>query len=221
MTDPDPCALLLGLVEALREAAPRLNGGLPYPQRTGIDDVQAGAPRPDGPARCSLPVTVRVARGVEKRYVLSAETGAGRAALAVSDGAEFEDRFRLATTPGAPPLEADVHRLFTALTADLGTPDRVLATFSLSMMPDPEAVIARATVALTPEGRFALLDFRIPSSWPGLVQTAAFALAAPLGETWEMARRDLRPALDRHAPLDTDRSFYFGAATLGAGAPPS
>ena len=43
----------------------------------------------------------------------------------------------------------------------------------------------------------------------------------PLGETWEMARRDLRPVLHQHAPLDTDRSFYFGAATLGAGAPPS
>lgn len=120
MTDPDACTILLSLVEALREAAPRLNEGLPYPQRTGIDDVQAGAPRADGSARCSLPVTVRVAWGVEKRYVLSAESGLARAALAVTDGAEFEDRFRLATAPGESPVEGDVHRLFTALTADLG-----------------------------------------------------------------------------------------------------
>jgi hypothetical protein len=120
VTDSDACTILLGLVEALREAAPRLNEGLPYPHRTGIGDAQAGAPRPDGPARCSLPVTVRVARNVGKRYVLSVEIGPGRAALAVSDGAEFEDRFRLATAPGEPPVEADVHRLFNALTADLG-----------------------------------------------------------------------------------------------------
>ena len=133
--------------------------------------------------------------------------------LDVSSGALDRARQRTRDLSQVELVQAD------ALTADLGTPDRVLATFSLSMMPDPEAVIARATVALTPEGRFALLDFRIPSSWPGLVQTAAFALAAPLGETWEMPRRDLRPALDRHAPLDTDRSFFVGAAYVAAGVP--
>lgn len=106
-----------------------------------------------------------------------------------------------------------------ALTADLGAPDRVLATFSLSMMPDPEAVIARAAGALAQDGRFAVLDFRIPRSWPGLVQTAAFALAAPLGETWEMARRDLRSDVGQHVALDTDRSFFFGGAYVAAGTP--
>ena len=107
-----------------------------------------------------------------------------------------------------------------ALTADLGAPDRVLATFSLSMMPDPEAVIERAVGSLSDGGRISVLDFRIPNTWPRFVQTAAFALAAPLGETWEMARRDLRPTLYRHAPIDTDRTFFFGAAYVAAGAPP-
>ena len=106
-----------------------------------------------------------------------------------------------------------------ALTADLGAPDRVLATFSLSMMPDPEAVVERAVGALTPGGRIAVLDFRIPRSWPGLVQTAAFRLAAPLGETWEMACRDLRPVVAAHVALDADRSFFFGGAYVAAGAP--
>jgi demethylmenaquinone methyltransferase/2-methoxy-6-polyprenyl-1,4-benzoquinol methylase len=104
-----------------------------------------------------------------------------------------------------------------ALSTDLGAPDRVLATFSLSMMPDPEAVVERAVGALTPGGRIAVLDFRIPRSWPGLVQTAAFRLAAPLGETWEMARRDLRPVVAAHVALDADRSFFFGAAYVAAG----
>jgi demethylmenaquinone methyltransferase/2-methoxy-6-polyprenyl-1,4-benzoquinol methylase len=97
--------------------------------------------------------------------------------------------------------------------------DRVLATFSLSMMPDPERVIARAVRSLPPDGRMAVLDFRIPSSWPGPVRGAAFALAAPLGETWAMAERDLRPMLRRHLTLDTDASFYFGAAYVAAGTP--
>ena len=134
--------------------------------------------------------------------------------LDVSSGALDRARQR---TRGLPQVEL-VHA--DALSADLGAPDRVLATFSLSMMPDPEAVIERAAQALTPGGRVAVLDFRIPRAWPGLVQTAAFALARPLGETWEMARRDLRPVLHRYAPLDTDRSFFFGGAYLGAGVPP-
>ena len=106
-----------------------------------------------------------------------------------------------------------------ALSAGLGAPDRVLATFSLSMMPEPEAVVERAVGALAPRGRISVLDFRIPRSWPGLVQTAAFRLAAPLGETWEMARRDLRPVVAAHVALDTDRSFFFGGAYVAAGAP--
>lgn len=62
-----------------------------------------------------------------------------------------------------------------------------------------------------------MLDFRIPPSWPGPVRRAAFALAAPLGETWAMAERDLRPLVRRHVTLDTDESFYFGAAYVVAG----
>jgi demethylmenaquinone methyltransferase/2-methoxy-6-polyprenyl-1,4-benzoquinol methylase len=102
--------------------------------------------------------------------------------------------------------------------------DRVLATFSLSMMPEPERVIARAARALearalSPEGRLAVLDFRIPPSWPQPIRRAAFALAAPLGETWAMAERDLRPLARRHVSLDTDESLYFGAAYVAAGLP--
>ncbi len=97
--------------------------------------------------------------------------------------------------------------------------DRVLATFSLSMMPDPERVIVRAAAALPPDGRCAVLDFRIPEAWPRPIRRAAFALAAPLGETWAMAERDLRPLMRSHVALDTDEAFYFGAAYVAAGSP--
>jgi demethylmenaquinone methyltransferase/2-methoxy-6-polyprenyl-1,4-benzoquinol methylase len=97
--------------------------------------------------------------------------------------------------------------------------DRVLATFSLSMMPESERVIARTARALGTDGRLAVLDFRIPPSWPGPIRRAAIALVAPLGETWAMAERDLRPLTQRHVSLDVDESFYFGAAYVAAGSP--
>jgi demethylmenaquinone methyltransferase/2-methoxy-6-polyprenyl-1,4-benzoquinol methylase len=96
---------------------------------------------------------------------------------------------------------------------------RVLATFSLSMMPEPEGVITSATRALESERRLAVVDFRIPPSGPEPIRRAAFALAAPLGETWAIAERDLRPLVRRHVTLDTDVSFYFGAAYVAAGSP--
>lgn len=97
--------------------------------------------------------------------------------------------------------------------------DRVLATFSLSMMAEPEGVIARAAHALGPDGRLSVLDFLVPPSWPGPVRRAAFALAAPLGETWAMAERDLRPLVRRHVSSALGASYYFGAAYVIAGSP--
>ena len=103
--------------------------------------------------------------------------------------------------------------------ADLGAPDRVVATFSLSMMPDPAAVANRATDALAPGGRMAVLDFWTPNAWPRPLRAAAFALARPFGETRAMAERDLRPHLAPHLAVDIERSFYLDAAYLIAGTP--
>lgn len=132
----------------------------------------------------------------------------------ISAGALSRARRRTRALPQVEIVQAD------AAEVDL-PPDtaRVLSTFALSMMPDPEAVIAKAAAALPPDGRFAVLDFKVPRSWPALAQTPVFALAARLGETWEMAHRDLRDPLSRHVALDTDESFFFGAAYVAAGHP--
>ena len=108
--------------------------------------------------------------------------------LDVSTGALDRARQRTRDLPQVGLVQAD------ALTADLGAPDRVLATFSLSMMPDPGAVAARATEALPSGGRVSVLDFWAPDAWP-------------------------RPLLAPHVALDVERSFYFDAAYLVAGAP--
>jgi hypothetical protein len=117
----DACAnLLRALVEALREATPRLNQDLPFPQRTGIASAEAGEVRSSARDRCSLSLTVRLTGGVEKGYVLTLGEGASGPALTVSDGADFEEHFRLASPVGRPPEAADVQRLFAVLTDDLG-----------------------------------------------------------------------------------------------------
>ena len=133
--------------------------------------------------------------------------------LDLSTGALAVARERTAGLPQVELVHGD------ALTADLGAPDRVVAAFSLSMMPDPEAVAARAADALPRGGRMSVLDFWTPDAWPRPLRAAAFALAKPFGETRAMAERDLRPLLVPHVALDVERSFYLDAAYLVAGTP--
>lgn len=117
---PSTCAgLLRGLIAALREAAPRLNEGLPFPQRTAITEIAAGEVQDDGRGRCSAALTLHVTGGAEKHYVLTAEMEGHRATVTVSDREDFEERVALATVPGEPLQDRDVRALYSALTTDL------------------------------------------------------------------------------------------------------
>lgn len=116
----DACAnLLRALVEVLREAAPRLNQDLPFPQRTALTGIAVGEIRRDGPDRCTAALTLQIAGGAEKDYVLAAEPVDGRTAVIVSDEADFEERVPLATAPGHPLQDRDVRAVYDALTTDL------------------------------------------------------------------------------------------------------
>ncbi|CAN5122918.1 class I SAM-dependent methyltransferase [soil metagenome] len=151
---------------------------------------------------------------------LAEAVGPGGRVVGVDISAAMLERARARVAPqGLRNVE-----LVEADAATFGLPpgtERVLATFSLSMMADPERVIEHVVGALPPHGRFAVLDFRIPPSWSGSFRQAALALTAPLGETRAMAERDLRPLLRRHVTIDTDVTVYFGAGYLAAGTPGS
>lgn len=98
--------------------------------------------------------------------------------------------------------------------------DAVLATFSLSMMADPAAVLERAAAALRPGGRLVVLDFRVPDSWPRAARWGALALARPFGETRAMARQDLRALLPPGLCDVRKHTFYSGAVYLIAAQAP-
>lgn len=111
--------LLRSLIDGLREAAPHLNERLPFPQRTALTGIAAGEIRGDGPNRCSATLKLHIAGGVEKDYVLVAESAGGRTAVTVSDEADFEERVPLATAPGEPLQDRDVRAVYDALSTDL------------------------------------------------------------------------------------------------------
>ncbi|MEP0546369.1 MAG: hypothetical protein ABJF88_05515 [Rhodothermales bacterium] len=118
-TDSSCSDLLTDLVGAVQEAAPVLNEGLPFPQRTGITRLALGEVQSDGPGRCSAALALHVAGGVEKRYTLSATMEGRRTTVAVNDEADFEERIALATAPGEPLHDRDVRAVYDAFTTDL------------------------------------------------------------------------------------------------------
>jgi hypothetical protein len=118
-TDSSCSDLLTNLVRAVGEAAPTLNEDLPFPQRTGITGLALGGVRRDGLGRCSAALTLHVAGGVEKRYLIVLSTASEQATATVSDGADFEQRVALATAPGEPLHDRDVRAVYDAFTTDL------------------------------------------------------------------------------------------------------
>src|SRR5690625_6405932 len=111
----DACLdLLRRLIDGLREAAPHLNDRLPFPQRTALTGIAAGEIRRDGPDRCTAALTLHIAGGAEKDYVLAAERVDGRTAVICSDEADYKERVSLDTEPVAPILDRDVHAVYAA-----------------------------------------------------------------------------------------------------------
>jgi len=93
----------------------------------------------------------------------------------------------------------------------------VLSTFALTLVPEYEAVIERASGALSKKGRFVTLDFRKPEKWPGwLVQMAVF-ITKPFGVSLDLAERRPWEVLKRHFSQVTVKELYGGFAYIAVG----
>jgi demethylmenaquinone methyltransferase/2-methoxy-6-polyprenyl-1,4-benzoquinol methylase len=102
--------------------------------------------------------------------------------------------------------------------------DAILATYAHSLLPECAAVVARGALALSPGGRWVVLDVKVPDATPPWLLRLAIATvgrSASLKEwvvdrPWETIRLAMREAL-------TDVSWtelFFGIAYLAAGARP-
>lgn len=65
----------------------------------------------------------------------------------------------------------------------------VISTYALSLFPGIEQVLKNINESLLPNGRFALLELQISSSWPAWLGTAAITLMKPFAVTNEWANQ--------------------------------
>src|SRR5262245_60069598 len=81
--------------------------------------------------------------------------------------------------------------------------DAILSTYALSHMPECRDVIAHGAAALSPGGRWVVLDLKLPDDAPRWLSQLGIALARPFGSIdewiarrpWEAIRAAMRDSL--------------------------
>lgn len=93
----------------------------------------------------------------------------------------------------------------------------VYSTFALTLVPEYDMVIERASRALKPEGRLAVLDFKEPAGWPAWLVRFAAWLNKPFGVSLDLVDRHPWESITRYLTETEYKEYYFGLLYLCAG----
>lgn len=110
--------------------------------------------------------------------------------------------------------------LVQADVAEWPIPEGVSAVYSmlaLTLLPEYEAVIERASRALKTDGRLAVLDLKQPQRWPTWLVRFAAWLNKPFGVSLELAERHPWESVRHYLTEIEFREYYFGALYLSVG----
>ncbi|MCK4975427.1 MAG: methyltransferase domain-containing protein [Anaerolineales bacterium] len=95
--------------------------------------------------------------------------------------------------------------------------DGVFSTLALTLVPEYDDVIEKASRALRTGGRLAVFDMKEPARWPyWLVRFAAW-LNKPYGVSLELTERHPWESIRRYLTEIEFREYYFGALYLCVG----
>lgn len=94
---------------------------------------------------------------------------------------------------------------------------RVISTFALTLVPEYETVIRRASETVGREGRMVVLDLRKPERWPEWLLKVGVALTRPFGVTLDLAERKPWRTMERHFSRVTYEELFGGFAFLATG----
>lgn len=98
--------------------------------------------------------------------------------------------------------------------------DGVLSTFALTLVPEYDEVIRRGAAALSPEGRFVVLDFKKPKHAPRWLLQLMLLVTKPFAVTLDLAERHPWESMETHLAGLVMRDYYFGFAYLAIGKAP-
>lgn len=93
----------------------------------------------------------------------------------------------------------------------------ILSTYALTLDPAFDDVIRRGAEALASGGRFVVVDFKAPRSWPEPVVRVIARLIRPFGVMLELRTRHPWESLARHLHLVLMEERCLGTTYIGAG----
>ena len=97
----------------------------------------------------------------------------------------------------------------------------ILSTYALTQVPECAEVIASGSAALSPGGRWVVLDLKIPDKTPGWITQLGTAVVRPFAsiDQWKMRRpwETIRAAMQDELADPSWTELFFGTAFLAAG----
>lgn len=93
----------------------------------------------------------------------------------------------------------------------------VFSTLALTLVPEYDDVIERASRALSMGGRLGVLDMKDPAMWPHWLVRLAAWLNKPFGVSLDLAERHPWESIRRYLTEVDFREYYFGALYLCVG----
>lgn len=96
----------------------------------------------------------------------------------------------------------------------------VFSTLAITLVPEYDAIIRRASQALKPGGRVAILDMKEPDNWPSWLVRLAVWLNRPFGVSLELANRHPWESIRKNLMEVEFKEYYLGALYLCVGEKP-
>jgi demethylmenaquinone methyltransferase/2-methoxy-6-polyprenyl-1,4-benzoquinol methylase len=93
----------------------------------------------------------------------------------------------------------------------------ILATGVLTYEPDFDAVIERGTAALAPGRKWAVLDYKMPSTWRRVFAPAFVALGSAFGVSMTLMEHHVWESIERHLQNVRMQELYGGFVYIVSG----
>ena len=93
----------------------------------------------------------------------------------------------------------------------------IYSTFALTLVPEYEAIIERASHALADGGRFLVLDFKKPEGWPLWIIKLGIAIGKPFGVSLDLAERKPWEVMKKYFQNVTVTEIFSGFVYIAVG----
>jgi ubiquinone/menaquinone biosynthesis C-methylase UbiE len=93
----------------------------------------------------------------------------------------------------------------------------VISTFAITLVPEYDRVIKKASKALAAGKRCVILDLKKPGTLPSWLMTLAVLITKPFGVSTDLMERHPWESIEKYFGSNSNKELYFGFAYLSVG----